>query len=68
MRFGKISPEVQPWADPRVRVAMRRSIDFASIGAFLSNKVEFEKNGIAVELATMTHLPQPRQLARPGQG
>jgi peptide/nickel transport system substrate-binding protein len=58
MRFGKISPEKQPWADPRVRVAMRRSIDFASIGAFLSNKAEFERNGIAVEMTPMTHLPQ----------
>jgi peptide/nickel transport system substrate-binding protein len=58
MRFGKISPEVQAWADPRVRVAIRRSIDFASIGAFLSNKEEFERNGIPVEMTPMTHLPQ----------
>jgi ABC-type transport system substrate-binding protein len=58
MRFGKISPEVQAWADPRVRVAMRRSIDFAGIGSFLSNKAEFERNGIPVEMAAMTHLPR----------
>ena len=58
MRFGRISPEAQAWADPRVRVAIRRSIDFKGIAEFLSNKGEFEANGIPVEMTPMTHLPQ----------
>jgi ABC-type transport system substrate-binding protein len=58
MRFGKISPEAQAWADPRVRVAMRKSIDWRGIAKFLSNSEEFERNGIPVEMAHMTHLPR----------
>ena len=56
-RWGRETPAEQPWADPRVRVAARRSIDFQKIGEFLSNKVEFERSGIAVELLTQTHMP-----------
>jgi hypothetical protein len=55
-RFGRQNPDAQIWADPRIRVAMRRSIDFKTIGAFLANKAEFEKNGIAIEILTETHL------------
>jgi peptide/nickel transport system substrate-binding protein len=58
MRFGLISPENQAWADPRVRIAFRRSIDFKSIGEFLSNKSSFDAAGIPVEVSPMTHLPQ----------
>jgi ABC-type transport system substrate-binding protein len=57
MRFGRENPSKQVWADPRVRVAIRRSIDNPGIGEFLSNKVEFERNGIPVELSPTTHLP-----------
>jgi ABC-type transport system substrate-binding protein len=57
-RFGRISPLKQAWADPRVRVAVRRSIDFKGIAEFLSNKVEFEGAGIPVELFSKTHVPQ----------
>ena len=56
-RFGLISPENQPWKDPRVRIAIRRAIDHAAIAEFLSNKPEFERNGIPIEVVTMTHLP-----------
>jgi peptide/nickel transport system substrate-binding protein len=55
--FGRFVPATSPLNDPRVRVAIRRSIDFKSIGEFLSNKTEFEQNGIPVQLKTMTHLP-----------
>jgi peptide/nickel transport system substrate-binding protein len=57
MRFGQNNHKTLPWKDPRVRVAIRRSIDFAGIGAFVSNKVEFERNGIPVELQPSTHVP-----------
>ena len=58
MRFGRQNPQDQIWADPRVRVALRRAIDFPSIANFLSNRVEFEAAGIPVQTSTMTHLPQ----------
>jgi peptide/nickel transport system substrate-binding protein len=57
-RFGRINARSQPWGDPRVRVAIRRSIDFKSIGEFLSNKKNFEAEGIPVDMTTMTHVPQ----------
>ena len=56
-RFGQISPSEQAWADPRVRQAIRMSIDFASIGKFLSNRVNFEAEGLPMEQVTMTHTP-----------
>lgn len=58
MRWGRQNPSQQPWADPRVRIAARRSIDFKTIGEFLSNKADLERNGISVNLAPMTHLPR----------
>jgi peptide/nickel transport system substrate-binding protein len=60
IRFGRVSPEKWPWADPRVRIAMQRSIDYKSIGIFLSNQQAFEAAGIPIELTPMTHLPQHR--------
>jgi peptide/nickel transport system substrate-binding protein len=69
MRFGRMNPSAQPWGDPRVRVAIRRSIDFPTIGAFLANKAEFEAAGIPVELSPMTHLPQnPSYWLNPDKG
>jgi ABC-type transport system substrate-binding protein len=58
MRFGRQSPQNWPWADPRVRIAIRRSIDYKSIGEFLSNKEQFEAAGIDIEISPMSHLPQ----------
>jgi hypothetical protein len=57
-KWGKIEPLNRPWKDERVRIAFRRSIDYAAIGAFMSNKAEFESNGIPVEMTTTTHVPQ----------
>ncbi len=57
-RFGRISPLKQAWADPRVRIAVRRSIDFKSIAEFRANKAEFEAAGIPIELICKTHVPQ----------
>jgi peptide/nickel transport system substrate-binding protein len=56
--FGALSPQGQPWADPRVRVAIRRSIDFKSIGELLSNRKQLESAGIPIELTPMTHVCQ----------
>jgi peptide/nickel transport system substrate-binding protein len=57
IRFGRINHKTLPWKDQRVRIAIRNSIDFESIGEFLSNKAEFEANGIPIEIEPMTHLP-----------
>jgi ABC-type transport system substrate-binding protein len=68
-RFGVVSPDQQPTADPRVRVALRRSIDFKTIGEFLSNRTEFEAAGIPVDLSPMTHVPQnPTYWLNPEKG
>ena len=58
IRFGRQNHKTLPWKDPRVRIAIRQSIDFPTIGKFLSNQVEFERAGIPIELAPMTHLPR----------
>jgi peptide/nickel transport system substrate-binding protein len=56
MRFGSMSPAQQAWKDPRVRVAVRRSIDFKKIGEFLANQQQLEGAGIAIDVSPMTHL------------
>ena len=55
-RWGKNNTSAMPWKDERVRIAVRRSIDYASIAQFLSNKAEFEASGIPIEISTMTHV------------
>jgi ABC-type transport system substrate-binding protein len=57
MRFGRNNHKMLPWKDPRVRIAIRRAIDFRGIGTFLSNKEQFEANGIPVDLKPSTHVP-----------
>jgi ABC-type transport system substrate-binding protein len=54
--FGREQADTQPWKDPRVRIAVRRSTDFKSIGEFLSNKQQFEAAGVPVEVVTRTHV------------
>jgi ABC-type transport system substrate-binding protein len=57
VRMGKNNPQAFAWGqDPRVRIAIRISTDYKSIGEFLSNKKEFEAAGIPVEVAPMTHV------------
>ncbi|MPZ47906.1 MAG: hypothetical protein GEU75_01080 [Dehalococcoidia bacterium] len=58
LRFGRDNQKTLPWKDPRVRVAIRRAIDFKGIGEFLSNKQQFEAAGIPIEIVPMTHLPR----------
>ena len=56
IRFGRQNHKTLPWKDPRVRVALRRSMNMRSIAEFLSNKDQFEAEGIEIEIAPMTHL------------
>ena len=69
MRWGRISPSEQIWGDPRVRVGIRRSVEWRKIAEFLSNKNEFEAAGIPVEIKTTTHLNQhPGYWLNPDKG
>ena len=56
LRFGRENQKTLPWKDPRVRIAIRRSINFQGIGEFLSNKQQFEAAGIPIELLPTTHM------------
>jgi ABC-type transport system substrate-binding protein len=69
LRIGRQNQHTLPWKDPRVRIAIRRSIDFKGIGEFLSNKAEFERNGIEVEVLPTTAVPKdPRYWMNPEKG
>ena len=61
MQFGADTPEediqnTRPWADPRVRIAIRRAINFKAIGELESNKVNLEAAGIPIEILPNTHV------------
>ena len=42
IRFGRNNHKTLPWKDPRVRIAIRRSMNLRGIGEFLANKQQFE--------------------------
>ncbi|MPZ48879.1 MAG: hypothetical protein GEU75_06135 [Dehalococcoidia bacterium] len=56
IRFGRANQKTLPWKDARVRVAIRRAIDFKGIGEFVANKQAFEAGGIPVEVFSRTHV------------
>ncbi|MPZ49006.1 MAG: hypothetical protein GEU75_06805 [Dehalococcoidia bacterium] len=67
--FGVLNPDGQPTVDPRVRIAIRRSVDFKSIGEFLGGKTAFETAGVPIEILPMTHVPQdPTYWLNPEKG
>jgi ABC-type transport system substrate-binding protein len=57
IRFGRQNQKTLPWKDPRVRAAIRKSINFKGIGELLANKQQFEASGIPVDVVTRGHLP-----------
>ena len=57
IRFGRENQHDLPWEDKRVRQAIRQSIDFQSIGRFISNSEKFESAGLEVDQVPRTHLP-----------
>ena len=57
IRFGRENHKTLPWKDVRVRIALRRAINFKGIGEFLANKKAFDSAGFPVEVASRTHLP-----------
>jgi ABC-type transport system substrate-binding protein len=56
MRFGTVNNQTSDWKDPRVRIALMRSIDYKSIGQFLSAKDTLEAAGIPIEMSPTTHM------------
>jgi peptide/nickel transport system substrate-binding protein len=56
MPFGRIGVKDAPYNDARVRIALRRSCDFAGITDFLGNKEQFKAAGIDIEIGFMTHI------------
>jgi len=53
--FGKVDLATSPWRDPRVRIALRRAVDYDAINDFLSNKEAFSAAGIEVDWQYNTH-------------
>jgi ABC-type transport system substrate-binding protein len=53
--FGREGAQTRAYKDPRVRIALRRSINWPGIAETLSNKTQFEANGIPVEMGNTTH-------------
>jgi ABC-type transport system substrate-binding protein len=69
MRFGLLAPKGVAWEDPRVRIAIQRSINFKGIGELLSNQANFEAEGITVEMVPMGHVPiHPGYYLNPEKG
>lgn len=54
--FGRQRPPA-PFNDERVRIAMRRAVDWEAITAVLANKAAFEAEGIRVPTTYATHVP-----------
>jgi ABC-type transport system substrate-binding protein len=69
LRFGLTNSKTLPWSDQRVRIAIRRSINFKSIGEVRSDKQKFAASGIPVERLPSTHVPtDPRYWLNPEKG
>lgn len=54
--FGR-QPPPAPFNDERVRIAIRRAVDWEAITNVLANKTAFEAEGIRVPTAYATHVP-----------
>jgi ABC-type transport system substrate-binding protein len=68
-KFGKLNIANAPWQDERVRIAVRRQVDYPGIAAVVSNKAEFEANGIPIEISPSTHvMHNPSYWLNPDKG
>jgi ABC-type transport system substrate-binding protein len=59
--WGRQEKDTAPWGDPRVRIAMHRAVNWDAILEFLSAKSKFEAQGIQIETAFTTHVPNDPQ-------
>jgi ABC-type transport system substrate-binding protein len=53
--FGRENADNRAYKDPRVRIAIRRSINWPGIFEAQSNRAQFEAAGIPVEVQSTTH-------------
>jgi peptide/nickel transport system substrate-binding protein len=56
--FGRHEKDTAPWRDPRVRIAIHKTVDQEAIAKFRSNADAFRQAGIEVEIQRMTHAPR----------
>jgi ABC-type transport system substrate-binding protein len=56
MKFGRVDVASSPWNDERVRLALRRAVDYEAIADFQSQKAEFAAAGIPIETRIQTHM------------
>lgn len=68
-RLGhELAPD-SPFRDERVRLALRRAVNFEAMTEFLSNKENFAAEGIDVQTAMGTHVPaDPTYYLDPREG
>jgi ABC-type transport system substrate-binding protein len=58
MHFGHPdSQTTAPWKDARVRIALRRAVDWQTMSDFTTNKDAFSAAGIELDRAYSTHVP-----------
>ena len=56
MRFGHDQKDTAPWADERIRWAIRRSVDWEALTAHVGNVGAFEAEGIEIIQSYSTHV------------
>jgi peptide/nickel transport system substrate-binding protein len=56
MSFGTVEAETAPWRDSRVRIALRKSLDWDALTDALADKENFAAAGIDVETRPSTHM------------
>jgi peptide/nickel transport system substrate-binding protein len=61
LNIGRINSQTRAYKDPRVRVAMRKSINMRGIAEVQANKEQFDAAGIPVEISMMTHATREPQ-------
>jgi peptide/nickel transport system substrate-binding protein len=55
--FGLNELDTSPWKDPRVRIAIRQSIDFKSISEIESARPQLAAAGIDINVQMTSHIP-----------
>ena len=56
MSFGVVEAQTAPWRDPRVRIALRRAIDWDVITDGLADKEALAAAGVDIETRPSTHV------------
>jgi ABC-type transport system substrate-binding protein len=57
MSIGRYEALTSPWKDERIRIALRRAVDWEGITSIQTNREAFAAAGIDVETSMATHAP-----------